>query len=88
MVEKFIKYDLDQLRVGQTVEVTLSTAANVFLLDSPNLQNYEDRKKYSYYGGYATHSPYKITVPRAGTWYIVIDFGEYLGPVKTSVSVL
>ena len=38
-----------------------------------------------YYGGYVTKSPYRITVPSSGRWYVTIDLGGYAGSVKHSV---
>ena len=35
-----------------------------------------------------TKSPYRITVPNPGRWYVTIDLGGYAGSVKHSVQVL
>ena len=35
-----------------------------------------------------TKSPYRITVPSSGRWYVTIDLGGYAGSVKHSVQVL
>ena len=49
---KFSYYDLGHLSKGQVVEVCLSAAANVRLLDSSNYSNYKNGRRHRYYGGY------------------------------------
>lgn len=86
---QFQKYDLGNLQKGQIVEVTLKgSAANVRLVDSPNFQSYKNGRRHKYYGGYVTHSPYRISVPNSGHWYVAIDLGGYSGRISSSVNVL
>ncbi|WP_448810380.1 DUF1883 domain-containing protein [Agromyces bauzanensis] len=70
---KFQKYDLGRLEKGSTVVVTLSTAANVRLMNSTNLSNYKNARRHTYHGGLAKQSPFRIVVPSTGTWYVTID---------------
>jgi hypothetical protein len=85
----FQKYDLGQLHGGEIVQVTLQgSAANVKLMDSSNFSSYKAGRRHSYYGGYVTHSPYKIPVPRSGHWYVTIDLGGYSGTIRSAVNVL
>lgn len=85
----FTHYDLGQLNGGEIVQVTLSgNAANVRLLDNSNYSNYKAGKKHKYYGGHATRSPVRISVPKSGRWHVTIDLGGYKGTVKSSVRVL
>lgn len=84
----FSYYDLGRLNRGQVVEVCLSAAANVRLLDSTNYNNYKNGRRHKYYGGYVKRSPYRISVPNSGHWYVTIDLGGYAGSVKHSVQVL
>lgn len=84
----FSYYDLGHLNRGQVVEVCLSAAANVRLLDSTNYNNYKNGRRHKYYGGYVKKSPYRISVPSSGHWYVTIDLGGYSGSVKHSVQVL
>ncbi len=81
-------YDLGQLDSGKIVEVTLTKAANVRLMDSSNYSNYKYGKRHNYYGGYVKQSPYRITVPHSGHWYVTIDLGGYSGSLRHSVRVL
>jgi len=85
----FQKYDLGQLRGSEMVEITLKgSAANVKLMDSSNFSSYKSGRKHSYYGGYVTRSPHKISVPRSGRWYVTIDLGGYSGTIRSAVRVL
>lgn len=85
---QFIKHDLGQRTSGEIVEVTLSNAANVRLLDSSNFQNYRNGRRHRYYGGHAKRSPVRLKIPNSGHWYAVVDLGGYSGQVKSSVRVL
>lgn len=84
----FSYYDLGNLKKGQVVEVQLTAAANVRLMDSSNYRNYKNGRKHKYYGGYVKRSPYKIIVPNSTHWYVTIDLGGYVGKVRHSVRVL
>ncbi len=55
--------------------MTLDRAANVQLLDPANYENYNKGHGYRYHGGYATKSPVRLPVSRAGKWHVVIDLG-------------
>ncbi len=81
-------YDLGQVKGGKIVEVTLTKAANVKLMDSSNYSNYKNGRRHQYYGGYVKRSPFRITVPRSGHWYVTIDLGGYAGSLRHSVQVL
>lgn len=85
---KYSVSDLGQVKSGSIVEIKLSVAANVKLLDSTNYHYYKNGKKHRYYGGYVKSSPYKIVIPSTGHWYITIDLGGYSGTVRHSVMVL
>ncbi len=72
-------YDLGyQMTIGQTVivEVTLSHQANVYLVDSMGYQHYLQMENFTYYGGRATETPYRIKIPYSGSWHLVIDDGD------------
>lgn len=81
-------YDLGYLDAGKVVEVTLTKAANVRLMDSSNYNSYRNGNRHHYYGGYVKQSPYKITIPRSGHWYVTIDLGGYAGSLRHGVRVL
>lgn len=83
----FLHYDVSASS-GDIVEVTLDKQANVRLLDSVNFSKYKRGEKHSYYGGHATTSPFRIQVPRPGSWHVVIDLGGYPGTVRASVQTI
>lgn len=86
---KYQSYDLGQLNGGEIVEVILvSTAANVKLMDSSNFANYKSGRNHKYYGGYVTRSPYRISIPNLGRWYVTIDLGGYSGTIRSSVKII
>ena len=86
---KYQSYDLGRLQGGEIIEITLSgNSANVKLMDSSNFLNYKAKRKHTYYGGHVIRSPYKISVPSSGKWYITIDMGGYVGSVSSSIRIL
>ena len=85
---QFIKHDLNHRSAGAVVEVELSNAANVRLLDSANFQSYRSGRRHNFYGGYSKRSPIHLQIPRSGHWYIVVDLGGHSGRVRSSVRVL
>ena len=84
----FIKYDLGNLKKGETVVITLKgNAANVRLLDSSNFNAYKNGRRHKYYGGLAKKSPVRIPVPHSGHWYVTVDMIGLRGKVQSTVSV-
>jgi hypothetical protein len=58
-----------------SVEVDLKYAADVFLVDSTNFRNYENGRKFTYFGGHYTKTPVVITVSGSGRWYLIVQGG-------------
>lgn len=85
---QFRYYDLGNVDKGKIIEVILSAAANVRLMDQSNYVNYKNGRQHKYYGGYVKRSPYKISVPNSGHWYVTIDLGGYAGSLRCSVNIL
>jgi uncharacterized protein YxjI len=65
-------YDLGQRKRGETVEVSLSAAANVFLVDSANYSSFQAGRNFRYFGGLAKQTPVPLTIPTDGHWWVVI----------------
>jgi hypothetical protein len=85
----YLKYDLGNLKSGEIVEITLSgSAANVQLLDSSNMSNYEHGRRYRYIGGLVKRSPVRLQVPGSGHWYVAVDMKGLRGTTNASVRVL
>lgn len=79
---KFVKYHWSQLEKGSTIVVTLSTSANVRLMDSANFNAYKNARNHRYTGGLVTKTPFRLRVSRTGSWYLTIDL---MGLKATSV---
>jgi hypothetical protein len=82
-----VKYDLGQLKRGSVVVVTLKNQANVQLMDSSNYRSYVAGSRSTYFGGLATKSPSRITVPRDGHWFVAIDLGGLSGRIESSIAI-
>lgn len=85
----FRKYQWNRLEKGSTVVVTLSAAANVRLMDSTNFAAYKNGRSHRYVGGgLVRKSPFRIVVPRTGSWYLTVDLmGLRTNSVRSSVEV-
>jgi len=84
---KYLHYSFNA-RQNNVIQVKLSSRANVLLLDNSNYRNYQNNRKYSYYGGLVTKSPYNIRPPKSGHWHLVIDSGGYEGEITASVNII
>ena len=86
---KFLQWDLGTLSGGEVVVVTLrGQAQNVELLDSSAFSSFKAGRRHTYYGGLVRTSPYRVKVPRAGHWYVVVHLGGYSGRMSGAVRVL
>lgn len=86
---KFVKYHWSRLEKGATIVVALNTSANVRLLDSTNFSAYKSNRNHRIAGGgLVTKTPFRIRVPRTGSWYLTIDLiGLKDSTVRHSASV-
>jgi hypothetical protein len=81
--------DLGNLSAGSVVRVSIQgDGPNVRIFDSSNFRSFSSGREATFYGGHATRSPVAISVPYAGHWYLVIDFGGYAGRANYSFEVL
>ena len=85
---EFLKNDLGHRKKGEVVEVSLSSAANIRLMDSSNFSQYRAGRQHRYYGGYVTRTPWRHPIPNSGHWYVVVDLGGHAGRVGANVRVL
>lgn len=83
----FLHYPISA-STGDVVEVTLSSQANVRLMDDTNFAHYRRGQRHTFYGGLAKASPFRLSVPHDGSWHVVIDLGGYAGSVRAGVRVL
>lgn len=84
----FLHFDLGQQRSGQLVEISLTAAANVRLMDSSNFSSYKSGRNHHYHGGLARQSPLRLAVPRTGHWYVAVDMEGLRGQTRASVRIL
>ena len=85
---QFIHNDLGQRQRGEIVEVTLTSGANVRLMDSSNFSNYKNGRAHRYQGGLAKVSPLRLAIPSSGHWHVAIDMQGLRGSTRASVRVL
>ena len=85
---QFILHDIGYRSRGELVEITLSSAANVRLMDNSNLCSYENGGQHYYYGGLMNRSPVHLQIPSSGHWYVVVEMPGLDGSVRSFVRVL
>lgn len=85
---KYLHYDLGYKKRGEIVEVTLTSGANVRLLDSSNFSNYKNGRRHNYHGGLARKSPVRLQIPSSGHWHVAVDMQGLRGSTKASVRML
>lgn len=85
---QFIHTDLGQRKRGEIVEVTLTSGANVRLMDQSNFNSYKRGRRHRYTGGLAKRSPVRLQIPSSGHWHVAVDMQGLLGSTKASVRVL
>ena len=85
---QFLRYDLGFLSRDDVVEVTLTEAANIRLLDSVNFSQYQNGSQHNYHGGLATRSPVRLPIPYSGTWHAVVDLQGLANSTSASVRVI
>lgn len=72
---------------GDILSITIDRKVNIYLMNNINFQRYKNNQNCEYYGGASGSSPYNITVPSTGHWYIVIDLGGGSGILNYSIKV-
>lgn len=84
----FMKYNLGSLDRDAIVTVTLSTSANVRVMQSHDLEAYKRGQPHRYIGGHVTRSPASFRIPSTGRWFVTIDLaGLRATSVRSGVSV-
>lgn len=85
---QFIHSDLGYRSSGDVLEVTLSSGANVRLLDSSNFEKYRRGQAHRYQGGLARQSPVRIPIPSSGHWHAVVDMQGLRGSTRAGFRVI
>lgn len=84
---KFIHYNF-HLNMSDIIEVSLTSQANVRLLDDINFHKYRRGESYKFNGGRALRTPIRISPPHSGHWNLVIDLQGFRGQVNASVKIV
>jgi Domain of unknown function (DUF1883)/TIR domain len=85
---QFIHNDLGQRKRGEIVEITLTSGANVRLMDDSNFSNYRNGRAHRYVGGLAKRSPLRLQIPNSGHWHVAVDMQGLQGSTKASIRML
>lgn len=85
---QFIHNDLGQRKAGEIVEITLTSGANVRLMNSSDFNSYKNGKRHRYIGGLAKQSPLRLQIPNSGHWHVAVDMQGLRGSTKASVRIL
>jgi hypothetical protein len=85
---QFIHTDLGFRQAGDIVEVTLTSGANVRLMDSINFSAYRSGRQHRFVGGLARQSPVRLQIPNSGTWHVAVDMQGLRGTTNASVRVI
>lgn len=81
---QFIDIDLGQCKAGDIAEITLSSGANVRLMDASSLNAYRNGRDHRMIGGLARVSPLRLEIPHAGHWHVAVDMQGLRGSVRAS----
>jgi hypothetical protein len=87
-LSQFIHSDLGQRSKGDVLEVTLTSGANVRLLDSSNFNAYRNGRQHRFIGGLAQRSPVRLQIPRSGHWHAVVDMQGLRGQTRAGFRVI
>lgn len=84
----FTHYDLGQCSRGQIVEISLTAAANVRLMDTANFSKYKRGQRHQYFGGLAKRTPIQLQVPHSGRWHVTVDMQGLRGSTRSQIRML
>lgn len=87
---RYAYQDLGEQPRGTTVVVRWAdSTASALLLDPVNFGKYVERWPcISHAGGRYRHPPARLSIPRDGRWYVVVDLGRHVTDVAPTVEVL
>lgn len=85
---RFTHYDLKELRVGTTIEVSLNGVNNVRLMTAANYQRFTELLDFKYLGGVAKKSPIRLSLPETGHWHLIVDMEGHAALAESSVKML
>jgi len=85
---QFIHNDLGQRTRGEIIQVTLTSGANVRLMNTSDFNNYKNGRRHKYIGGLVKRSPYRMQIPSSGRWHVAVDTQGLRNGTKASIQIL
>lgn len=71
---------------GEKITVEISTPTRVLIMPERHFSKYRENMTFTYFGGQKEGS-YEFTVPKSGTWVVVVEKGTYLNPINVDVKI-
>lgn len=84
----YTHYDLQDIREGVVIEITLSAIANVRLMTHADFDLFKNARKHKFVGGVAKKSPIRLKIPKDAHWHVVVDMEGHKGTVESSIRVV
>lgn len=84
----YTHYDLQDIREGVIIEITLSAIANVRLMTHADFDLFKNARQHKFLGGVAKKSPIRLTIPKNAHWHVIVDMEGHPGKVESSIRVV
>ncbi|MBD9371995.1 DUF1883 domain-containing protein [Rhizobium sp. ARZ01] len=84
----YTHYDLNDIRAGVVIEITLSAVANVRLMTSTDFDLFKNARQHKFLGGVAKKSPVRLTIPKSAHWHVIVDMEGHTGKAESSVRIV
>ena len=84
----YTHYDLQDIREGVVIEISLSAVANVRLMTHADFDLFRNARQHKFLGGVAKQSPIRLKVPENGHWHVVVDMEGHPGKAQSSIKVV
>lgn len=84
----YTHYDLQDIREGVVIEISLSAVANVRLMTHADFDRFKNARQHKFLGGVAKQTPIRLTIPKSAHWHVVIDTEGHSGKVESSIRVV
>ncbi len=84
----YTHYDLQDIREGVVIEISLSAVANVRLMTHADFDLFRNARQHKFLGGVAKQTPIRLTIPKSAHWHVVIDTEGHAGKVESSIRVV
>ncbi len=81
----FTHYKLGRQQRGNSFEITLTSGANVRLMDDSNFNAFKQGRQHRYHGGLISRSPYRVTIPSAGSWHVTVDVAGLRNGTRSTI---